>query len=583
MRAARLGRISKGLTVRLLLMLSVALVPLGTFAVLQNERARSEAQRSQDTSVQSMTFASIAGELALIRGALGSADALGSTALKNAGTPESCAADLVDFVEQSGLFRFAGLADPSGRMICSSSEPPWSFADTDMFDALQDGEGPVILPGPDAGDGRRTPLVIASPVTDDDETAGYMIFVLASFALDFVRDYGQGSDPTKTIIFTADGRLISAHPRDIDLEAVLPTARNLGSFDYDSRQVLRAQDSRGNPRTYAIIPLIEGQMFVLGIWAPDDLPSRDQPPASSTLGFALLVWLVSLGVAYLGAHRLVIRHLRRLGRQMRQFSDGNRDDLPKVLDGAPDEISELSRDLHHLAETLSRDEVRLETALGEKTLLLREVHHRVRNNLQLIASIISIQTRQVDNAATRDLLRGLHDRVMTLATVHQSLYKLDRVTELRADTLLDDILRKMTSISILPGSTIKVGTDLQPVTLDPDQIVPLALLATEAMTNALKYVAAPENGPARIDIRLYETRAGEVCLDVTNTCAVTDDDPEDSPKGGQIGRHLIHAFSSQLEAQAEQGRVETEAGPSFRVALRFRGRRTGEAGAASSA
>jgi two-component sensor histidine kinase len=579
----RLGHVSRGLTVRLLLMLSVALVPLGTFAVLQNERARSETQRSLDTSLQSMTFASIAGELALIRGALGSADALGSTALKNAGTPEDCVEDLEDFVEQSGLFRFAGFADPSGQIICSSSEPPWAFAETDMFDALQDGEGPVILPGPDAGDGGRTPLVIATLVEKDDETAGYMIFVLASFALDFVREYGQGHDPTNTIIYTGDGRLISAHPSDVDLEAVLPTARNLGSFDYGSRQVMRAQDAQGNPRTYAVIPLIDGQLFVLGVWAPDDLPSSDQPPASTTLGFALMVWLVSLGVAYLGAHRLVIRHLRRLGRQMRQFSDGNRDNLPKVLENAPDEISELSRDLRHLAETLSRDEVQLETALGEKTLLLREVHHRVRNNLQLIASIISIQMRQVDNSGARDLLRGLHDRVMTLATVHQSLYKLDRVTELRADTLLDDILRKMISISILPGSNIKVGTDLQPVTLDPDQIVPLALLATEAMTNALKYVEAPVGAPARIDIRLYETETGEVCLDVTNTCGDAPDACEDADRGGQIGLHLIDAFSSQLEAETEQGRVETEAGPSFRVSLRFLGRRTGDAGDASAA
>lgn len=583
MRGPRLGHISRGLTVRLLLMLSVALVPLGTFAVLQNDRARSEAQRSQDTSVLSMTFASIAGELSLIRGTLGSADAMGSTALKNAGTPEECIEHLQDFVDRSGLFRFAGFADTSGDIICSSSESPWAFAETNMFAALQDGDGPVIMPGPDADGTSRTPLVIATQVRNEDETAGYMIFVLTSFALDFVREHGQDSNPTNTIIYTGDGRVVSSQPGDLDPEIVLPTARGLSSFAPDSRQVIHARDAEGEPRTYAMMPLIDGRLFVLGVWAPDDLPSRDQPPASSTLGFALMVWLVSLGVAYLGAHRLVIRHLRRLGRQMRQFSDGNRDDLPRVLENAPDEISELSRDLRHLAETLSRDEVQLETALGEKTLLLREVHHRVHNNLQLIASIISIQMRQVDSSAAHDLLRGLHDRVMTLATVHQSLYKLDRVTEIRADTLLDDILRKMISISILPESDIKTAIDLKPVTLDPDQIVPLALLATEAMTNALKYVEAPEEGPARIDIRLHETQAGKVCLEVLNTCSDAPDAPDDPDRGGPIGLQLIDAFSNQLEAEIKQGRVETEAGPSFRVALRFAGSHTGDAGDTSAA
>jgi two-component sensor histidine kinase len=573
----RLGTLSRGLTVRLLLMLSLALVPLGTFAVMQNERARSEAQRSIDTSLLSMTYASISGELALIRGALGSADALGRTALRNADTPEACVEDLEDFVSQSGLFRFAGLADTSGQMICSSSEPQWDFAEIDIFDALQDGNGPVIMPGPEAAGEGRTPLFIASPVEQDGETTGYIIFVLTSFALDFVREYGQDNNPTNTMIFTSDGRVISTQPRDLDPEDVLPTARTLGSFDPSSRQVMRAKDEDGNPRTYVMIPLLDQSLFVLGVWAPEDLPSNDQPPASSTLGFALMVWLVSLGVAYLGAHRLVIRHLRRLGRQMRQFSDGSRDNLPRVLSDAPDEISELSRDLRHLTETLSRDEVQLETALGEKTLLLREVHHRVRNNLQMIASIISIQMRQVDNSGARGLLRGLHDRVMTLATVHQSLYKLDRVTELRADTLLEDILGKMISISVLPGSRIKVDLDLEPVTLDPDQIVPLALLATEAMTNALKYVDAPPDAPARIDVRLYETQAGEVCLEVTNTCSDGTDAPAHPESGGQIGLHLIDAFSSQLEAEAEQGRIETESGPAFRIVLRFSIRRSGDA------
>ncbi len=565
----------RSLTVRLLVMLSLALVPLGTYAVVQNDRVQSEAQRSRDTTLLSITFTSIAGELALIRGALGSADALGSTTLKNADNVEDCAADLKDFVDQSGLFRFAGLADTAGAMMCSSSEPQWTLADIGLLDALRAREGPVIMPQPDADNDRRAPLVIASPVTQDGDTAGYMVLVLASFALDFVRDYGREGDPTTTIIFTEEGRLVSAQPRETDLDTVLPAGRDLQSFADASRRVVRASNAAGEETTYAAIPLVDGRLFVLGVWAPADLPSRDMPTASSTLGFALMVWLVSLGVAYMGAHRLVIRHLRRLGRQMRQFSDGNRTALPKVLHSAPDEISELSRDLRHLTETLTRDEVQLETALGEKTLLLREIHHRVRNNLQLIASIISIQKRAAKNPEAQDALRGLHDRVLTLATVHQSLYKLDRMTELQANELLGDILNKMIAISILPGSNIEVGIEMQPVMLDPDQIVPLALLATEAMTNALKYVKAPENGPARIDIRLYETPTGEVGLEVVNTCAPVAAAPVDTPQDRGIGLHLIEAFSAQLEATAEKGMIDGPTGPAFRMALSFPIDRTG--------
>lgn len=569
--AARVRAMSGGLGFRLLVMLTLALVPLGAIAVIQNNRAESEAQRSAETALLGLTFESVSGELALIQSAFGSADALGSMALDNLDTPEECDEALADFVTSAGLFLFAGFADPDGEMLCASDETDADLSQAVLFERVRERDEPVIERDPDWEITSRSSLVIASPVKDEADLAGFVIFALPLYAMDFVREFGQDREPTNSILFTRGGDVISTAPGDVEIAEALPEGRDIGSFAGRERQVLRSASVGGERLTYTVVPLIEERLYVLGIWSDDDLPTRDRPPASSTLGFAVLVWLVSLGVAYFAAHRLVIRHVRRLGTQMRSFAQGARSDPPDILERAPNEIRALSTTFRELAEVLARDEAQLEASVGEKTVLLREIHHRVKNNLQLIASIISIQARKVESKEARALLHGLHERVMTLATIHQSLYQSERLSALRADELLDSIVGKLVSIGVLPGSDIAVETEFTPVALDPDQVVPLSLLATEALTNALKYVERPEGGAARIDVRLSETGEGDIMLEIVNTCAT----PAQTYAGGdgRLGHHLIRAFSAQLNTEAEQGPIETETGPAFRVALRFRGAR----------
>ncbi len=572
--AARLREMSGGLGFRLLIMLTLALVPLGAIAVIQNNRAESEAQRSAETALLGLTFESVSGELALIQSAFGSADALGSVALDKRDDPGQCDEALADFVETAGLFIFAGFTDPEGAMLCASEQTDADLSDAALFERVRERDEPVIERDPDWEITDRSALVIASPVKEDDGLAGFVIFALPLYAMDFVREFGQEREPTYSILFTPGGDVIGAAPGDEDITDELPDGRDLGSFADGARSVLRLNSAGGDGRTYTVVPLIEERLYALGIWSDEDLPSRDRPPASSTLGFAVLVWLVSLGVAYLAAHRLVIRHVRRLGAQMRRFAHGAHRDPPEIFERAPDEIRELSATFREVAEVLAHDEAQLEASVSEKTVLLRELHHRVKNNLQLIASIISIQMRQVRSAEARALLHGLHERVMTLATIHERLYQSDRLSALRADELLEGIVGKLVSMSVLPDSDIAVETRFDPVTLDPDQVVPLSLLATEALINALKYVARPEGGAARIDVRLT-AQEGDVVLEIVNSC-VTAAQP-DADGDGRLGHHLIRAFSAQLDTEAEQGPVETPDGPAFRVALRFRGaRRAGE-------
>ncbi len=569
-------RLFEGLGFRLVILLTIALLPIGLIAVTQNNRVVSEAQRSAETALLGLTSESVAGERTLIQSALGSASALGPVALDRLDDRERCVSAFEEFVRRAGLFQFAGFVEPDGTMRCSSDGEEKDLSGTPAFWSFIDEPEPTILMNPDGDVTGQPSLVIAQPVRNDDEFEGVLIVALPLYALNLVREFGQERVPTSTILFSREGDVISTTPSDLDVEASMPQGRSLASLANDEKTLLQSRTEKTGPATFTIVPLISDRLYVLGVWAEEDLPTTGAMANPLNLAFPFLMWLASLGVAYFAVHRLVIRHIRTLGRQMRRFAVGQRGGAPEVIEKAPAELRELSVTFSKLARILARDEAELAASLEEKTVLLKEVHHRVKNNLQLIASIISIQSRQVNEPEARDVLKSLQDRVMALATIHQRLYQSDRLADVQVDRLLDDIVSQLASISAVPGRDTQIRTQLEHVSLKPDQVVPLSLLATEAVTNALKYSGCAEKGGGQIDIRLSRAGDEEVLFEVINSDGAPFSEMG-APAGTQLGTKLIQAFSTQLGGHTEQGQFKTATGTGYRLATRFpvAGSRTG--------
>ena len=208
-----------------------------------------------------------------------------------------------------------------------------------------------------------------------------------------------------------------------------------------------------------------------------------------------------------------------------------------------------------MVERITRDTAELENNLHEKNVLLKEVHHRVKNNLQLIASIINMEVRKSRADETKATLRRIQDRVLGLATVHSNLYHTARLANLRADGLLEDILDQVVKSALPPNSPIKVDVEIEEVILSPEQAVPLSLLATETVTNAIKYTGQLKSGASpKIVIELRKTGPDTCRFSVTNTTGEKDADLTASSSG--LGRQLIDAFASQLGTRPEV--VETD-------------------------
>ena len=125
---------------------------------------------------------------------------------------------------------------------------------------------------------------------------------------------------------------------------------------------------------------------------------------------------------------------------------------------------------------------------------------------------------------------------MSLATIHKSLYTDTNVDTVRIDRLLGEIIRSSLNVANSPGLQINSKIDLDPIELDPDQAVPLSLLVTEAITNAVKYAGTAEQGKPSLSVKLSEPSPAEVHLVVAGT---------------GMGARLIEAFVQQLGGEID--------------------------------
>jgi two-component sensor histidine kinase len=191
------------------------------------------------------------------------------------------------------------------------------------------------------------------------------------------------------------------------------------------------------------------------------------------------------------------------------------------------------------------DEAELEGAINEKNVLLKEVHHRVKNNLQLIASIVSMKLRRATSHDAKNVLREVQMRVMSIAAVHRALYISSEDGRVRADELLKSVVDTTLEAGFVPSHSVEIKRHFEPVVMFPDQAVPLSLFASEAVTNALKYIGRCADGSAELTIELIaesETRARFTVYNSTGTPML----PLDQVKGSGLGRSLLDAFVQQL-------------------------------------
>ncbi len=138
-------------------------------------------------------------------------------------------------------------------------------------------------------------------------------------------------------------------------------------------------------------------------------------------------------------------------------------------------------------KVIAKQKTLLEQSLGEKETLLKEIHHRVKNNLQIISGLFEKQARQTDDELTRKLMKEGQDRVFSIALVHQNLYQTDNLTTIEIKSYLDMLTQNIRHSYANKEQDIALNLDVDDSTVDIDTAIPLGLILNELITNCYKY------------------------------------------------------------------------------------------------
>ena len=193
-------------------------------------------------------------------------------------------------------------------------------------------------------------------------------------------------------------------------------------------------------------------------------------------------------------------------------------------------------------------ERRMETSLREKEVLLREVHHRVKNNMAVMSSLFYLQSRHAHDPETVRVFRESESRVRSMAMVHEVLYRSDDLSSVDFGSYLDALLSHLMNVyrGTVPG--LRLDRDIATLHLALDQAVPCGLLLNELLTNAFKHAFAEATSPV-LHVRASASD-GRVCIEVSdNGIGMPDDDANSRP--ATLGLRLMRALVEQIDGTIE--------------------------------
>ncbi len=541
-----MGAKPRSLTVYLAALVTLALLPLGLIAVLQTRAVIAEADDNSRSSVLARTIEAASREQELLQKAVGAGAGLAAALAEVREDGVACSALMQRFLKSAPEFVFAGFIRPDGIMACSTADEVMDLSDASGFSKIIENPQLTFSVNRSGAVSGQSVIIVTRPVMDRAQLLGFVSIsiphALASIPLD-VED--QKSDVV-IALFDASGEVLLSNVGLDEVSGYLPPAPDKRLVLSNSGKTFSDRTPLGEERIFAVATIIPGEVAVIGSWPRDvALASVGAGSTALTIAFPILMWVTGLGVALWGLHRLVIRHLDSLRSAVRRFALGERDPI-ESLEGAPQEFQQIQTAFNRMVLLIREAEAQHDRDLVEKTLLLREVHHRVKNNLQLIASIMNMHLRKAETPEARRLLEQLQRRVRGLAMVHQTLNQNSQMTTINTEALIGHLVAELAHRPPILGQVVEVDCRIAPVELGQDQAVTLSMLVAEGLTNAVKYVGVPQDGPPTISVELTRPEENTLHLKISNTRGQTDDGADLFHSGG-IGQRLMQAFLRQLD------------------------------------
>lgn len=216
-------------------------------------------------------------------------------------------------------------------------------------------------------------------------------------------------------------------------------------------------------------------------------------------------------------------------------------------------------DLEKLESARRKAEEMLRESLREKETLMQEIHHRVKNNLAVVSSLIKLQSRHVDDERYMEMFEESVSRIHTMASVHEKLYRSEDSSKIIFSDYIRDMAKQIYD-SHRPGCGIRLTTDIEKMVLSIDAAVPCGLILNELITNSIKY-AFPQGREGEIRVALHTAKDNAVEFTVADN-GIGIPENIDPAAAGSLGLTLVNALVKQLRGELE---VRRGTGTEFRI------------------
>ena len=391
---------------------------------------------------------------------------------------------------------------------------------------------------------------------DGSVAIGLKSRALASFARASILPEG-----VEVAIADVDGRVFgSEHFSSIAPEWIAAAAETHTAKMF----VLKRKDMP--PMDVVIRPVGPANVFAVisrespGLWSAFTL----QPVSS--FGLPLLAFSIALLAVWLAIDSLVLRWVSRLIRIARVYGAGRYAfRAGGAMASAPAEIAELADAMEDMAADIDQRDKDLKAAIEVRDAAVKEIHHRVKNNLQIVTSFLNLQGRQLQDEEARQAIAAARHRIDALAIVHQTLYQHERLELVSMQPFLKGLIDHLAEALGMEALNIRISQSYDEMERPADDAIPIALFLVEAVTNATKYAFRREEG-GEISISLTAGEDDSVRLKVADN-GLGFDPSSKAPKG--LGSKLMTAFARQLKGRLD---IQSKPGGGTAITLYMPGR-----------
>ena len=263
------------------------------------------------------------------------------------------------------------------------------------------------------------------------------------------------------------------------------------------------------------------------------------------IGLILVIALATLGVLWIGAERWCLRPLKPIQAVVAAIARGNFAVRPPIGPTTP-EIQALAKDVFTLAEAITVREAALQVSLDQREHMLREIHHRVKNNLQVVSSLLSLQASKVRSPRLKRMFSDAQGRMLAMSVVHRHLYERSDWSTVDFKAYICDLVSHL-SANRGGGDgrpTVHCHVEAPVISVGPDTAIPIGLIVTEALSNAFRHafagVAVPE-----INISAREI-GGDIELRIEDNGVGFEDTQDGMREERGIGLALMQGLAAQL-------------------------------------